>query len=201
MKTYNLTKKKLITKLVIIILFSCSYCFADAGMPVIFGVELTFLFLIIPIILIETFFLKISLKINFKKIIFPTIIANLVSTLLGYPLAWSLLLLLQFNVLNKIKIPDTTSFVNIIIYGITNPGWIYANGKVADIAIPTAYLINIIISFLVSVYFEYLIIKSLLEKYGFKFENKIIKRLSLEANAISYGFLIICFIIFAIFIK
>lgn len=68
---------------------------ANAGVPMIFLVMPVFGLSIIPIILIEAIFLSKKLELSASSAAKTTTIANLVSTIVGIPLTWLLLVLIQ----------------------------------------------------------------------------------------------------------
>ncbi|MCG7985312.1 MAG: hypothetical protein JAY90_21520 [Candidatus Thiodiazotropha lotti] len=68
---------------------------ANAGVPMIFLVMPALALSIIPIIAIEAMYLSKKLRLPFSTSLGTTTISNLVSTVIGVPLTWLLLLLIQ----------------------------------------------------------------------------------------------------------
>jgi len=69
---------------------------ADAGIPMIALTLPLMLILLIPVILIEAFLCKRWLRLTNWEAMKSNTVANLVSTIVGVPLAWAIMLGLQF---------------------------------------------------------------------------------------------------------
>jgi hypothetical protein len=69
--------------------------FADAGVPMLFVVMPVFGFSLVPIVLIEALYLQKSLALTFGHAIRGSLLANAVSTLVGIPLTWIGLVVLE----------------------------------------------------------------------------------------------------------
>jgi hypothetical protein len=68
----------------------------NVGLPMIFPSLVLMAVALVPVVLVETFSIKKILRTNFKKVLVPVLIANLVSTFMGIPVTWFLLTLLEF---------------------------------------------------------------------------------------------------------
>lgn len=66
------------------------------GLPMIFPSLVLMAVGLVPIILVEAFSIKRLLRTNFNKMLVPVLIANLVTTFIGIPVTWFLLILLEF---------------------------------------------------------------------------------------------------------
>lgn len=90
---------------------------ADVGLPMVFVEWPLLLLALAPVILIESMVYRRQLGITYWKALYPAGIANLVSTLVGYPLAWILrlagLFVLVYPLADVVK-PSGTSM---------NPAW------------------------------------------------------------------------------
>jgi hypothetical protein len=106
-----------------IFLFLPSQASANIGLPMIFVSYPIMLVALIPIIVFEGYLSAKLLKLRFKKSLVPSSLANCVSTILGFPLAWLLLLWFQVSATGGGCGPgfDTTfdSVITIIVGAIT----------------------------------------------------------------------------------
>lgn len=78
-----------------ILLLVAQACFANAGVPMIVLIMPAFGFVIIPIILIESFIFKKKCDVNWKTTFKSVTISNIVSTIVGIPVTWCGLVLVQ----------------------------------------------------------------------------------------------------------
>lgn len=69
---------------------------ADVGVPMIFLGFPFMLLAFIPVCLLEILIFARKMHVPSKNLIKPVVLANLVSTIVGYPLSWALLLGLEF---------------------------------------------------------------------------------------------------------
>ncbi len=86
-----------ITKLFIIgsLLIIPQAAFADAGLPMIAMIMPAFALAIIPIVVIESIYISKKLQLPGKAVGKTVTISNLVSTVIGIPLTWFLLVVIQ----------------------------------------------------------------------------------------------------------
>ena len=162
---------------------------ADAGVPMIFLSFPIMLFALIPIIFIEAGILKKILGTTFKKSITSSSVANIVTTIIGFPLSWGLLLGLELLNIG-IRGSCGLGFSNIgtsIITAIVESAWICPWENYLYWLVPVAFIINLIVAFFVSVLFEYLILKKMFKEIG----KRNVKRSVWIANLVSYSFLVI----------
>ena len=75
-----------------------SFAYANAGIPMLALVWPAQWLALFPIILLECEICRRALQISFRQLIKPVGIANLISTLVGIPLAWIAMLALEFAV-------------------------------------------------------------------------------------------------------
>ena len=159
---------------------------ANAGVPVIFISFPLVLAGLIPVILIEIFFYWRVLKIEFRPLVSSTSLANLLSTLVGYPLAWGLLLGLEILTTGGSCGPGFDNALNGTLTAILEAAWLCDHATQLFWLIPVAFLLNLIIAYFISVFAEYLLIKRVT---GFS-DKKQLKRAVWQANLISYVFLL-----------
>jgi hypothetical protein len=68
---------------------------ADIGVPMIFVTMPMMVIALIPIILIESFILARKIRASVKSVLWATSAANIISTFIGIPITWALLVLIQ----------------------------------------------------------------------------------------------------------
>ena len=73
---------------------------ADAGVPMLFVTWPAMLLALIPIVLIEAWILKPRLRLGTRKSLWLASLANLASTIVGIPVAWVLLVMLEMAATN-----------------------------------------------------------------------------------------------------
>lgn len=87
-------KKKTLAFLAIL---APSTAYANAGVPMLFLAMPVFLISLLPIIAIEAIYLSKSLKLSLVQSLKTASISNVVSTILGIPITWFLLVLVQMT--------------------------------------------------------------------------------------------------------
>jgi hypothetical protein len=169
------------------------YANADAGIPMLPFAYPVILIFLIPVIAIEAAYLRAKLKTNWRVTLGATAKANVVTLLLGYPLMWALFLGMEFLFWFGI---DATGVDNHLHWA---PGHLVSEmavvaasaawmGPVQDRwAIPFAYVILLIPSFIVSGFVE----SQLIERLGWLRTDLRCGRAVWQANALSYVFLAI----------
>lgn len=159
-------------------------------LPLAYPVVLLFL---IPVIGIEAFYLRATLKTGWRATLFATAKANAVTMLLGYPLAWLMYFALEmvlWGVLSITRIGDRLqgapghAIAKMIIVA-TSAAWMGPVGE--RWAIPFAFVILLIPSFLLSGFLE----SRLLERPGWLPCASPRTKAVWQANALSYVFLAI----------
>ena len=169
--------------------------YANAGVPMIYISYPLMAYSLIPIIIIESvIFVKLT-KISFKKSIISNSVSNIISTLGGFPLAWFLLYYLEGVTTDFRCGPGFDTIQNSIITIIVEAAWLCPWEKNLKWLVPTAFIICLIIAFIISIFLEYLINKRIIKGL----EKKIIRKATLYANLFSYGLLIIISIVYLIF--
>jgi hypothetical protein len=172
-----------------------SFARADVGLPMII-VEWPFVILALgPVILVEAAVYRKRLGIPYGKALYPAGIANLVSTFIGYPLAWILRLIGQLVVvlllslaMQVLGVPETAlggKVVDSLLMVGTGSAWMGPGAEDALWMLPAALLVGLVPAYFVSVYSEAWVLRRMM-----KGEDKTaIRALSYRANLASYAFL------------
>jgi len=188
----NLLKKPFSKPLIcglLFILFLPETAFADAGVPMIFLSYPVMAVALIPIILIESLIIFRVTKVTYKKAIYSSGIANAVSTLAGFPLSWAFLFFLEMITTGFRCGPGFDTVQNTIITVIVEAAWLCPWENNLYWLVPTAFIINLIIAFFVSV-----LIEKFITGLYFKKDNlnkKVIRKAVIISNTVSYALLII----------
>jgi hypothetical protein len=133
---------------------------ADAGIPMI---ALTFplmLMLLIPVIVIEGLLCKKWLGLTNWEAMKSNAVSNLVSTLVGIPLAWAIMLGLQFGAIASVEkshFLDSNSPLAIVVALLLNSAWIPPAEGSNVWWIPAAILVLLVPFFFASYGIEYLV--------------------------------------------
>jgi hypothetical protein len=160
---------------------------ANAGVPMIFLTFPAMLLALLPIILIESLIIQKSLNIAYKKAIIPNGVANAVSTIAGFPLAWRLLLGLELLTTGGSCGPGFETVSNSIITAILESAWLCPWENQLYWLIPVAFINCLIVAFFISIFIEYFIMKKMLKDH----KKDVIKKVTYKANIISYALLVI----------
>ena len=157
---------------------------ANAGVPMIFAVMPALGLSIIPIILIEALFLRKRLNIKTSSAVKTTSVSNLVSTVVGVPLTWLLLVLIQMLAGGGGAFGLDTLQGKILSVTLQS-AWLIPYESDLYWMIPAAGLFLLIPFFFVSWWFEYLVSKKMLENLA----PKSVKVEVRNANIITYALL------------
>lgn len=173
--------------------FTPSLCHADIGVPMIFVTLPMMVVALIPIIALESLF-SLSLRhLPFKKILKCFIIANLVSTFLGIPVAWFVLFILQILTGGGWAYGLSSPVFKLLAVTWQAPWLIpYRN---MHWMIPAALIVLQVPFFFVSWWIEYFVVKIMLPDVD---KNVVWKTLR-NVNILSYGGLVLFIVILMIF--
>lgn len=156
---------------------------ANAGIPMIIIVEPLLWLTFIPIVLIESvIYVKTIQGLSFKKIIIPTVLANVFSTIIGIPVTWLGLFGIEavlsggseFNVIEPFK-----SILNVTV----NAPWMLPDPTLLEAII--AMIVLFIPFFFISVWSERFILAKMLKKI----DKETIYKSAFKAHIGSYAFL------------
>ncbi len=174
---------------------ACIYpeiCKADVGLPMIYLGFPFMLVVLVPVILIECLTYKTALNISLKSTLLPVGTANLISTIVGYPLAWTILLALELLTTHGSALGVATSFQKFLSVTLQS-AWLFPYEKELYWMVPVAGLVGLIPTFFISVYLEAAVVRRFWRTSLYEF-----KKLSWKANLNSYALL--AFIILSILI-
>ena len=130
--------------------------FADTGIPML-AVVWPFMWLaFLPVVVIESLVALKSLGLRFRRALMVTAAANTVSTLVGIPVAWLVLLGIEWMPY-FVGIPDDTRWQTAIAVA-TQWAWISPFGNLG-ITIPIAAVVLCVPFYFVSVWIEYLVVR------------------------------------------
>jgi len=187
----------LLLSLALFVLFpSCA--FADVGVPLIAVTFPSMILALIPIVILESLVLARVLGYRFPRMIVPTLIANLASTLIGIPFAWLVQLIIGLCIHGFVNVPST-SFWGKVFSVTVEAAWLTPYEDKLYWMIPTACIFSMIPAFFLSVLIEYGVIIKLYDETTFlTTERDELKRGVTSANVASYGLLFLASIIWLI---
>ena len=157
---------------------------ANAGVPMIFLVMPALGLSIIPIIIIEAIFLSKKLELAVASAFKVTTISNLVSTLVGIPLTWLLLVLIQMLAGGGGAFGLDTTLGKVLSVSL-QAAWLIPYESDLHWMIPAAGLILLVPFFFASWWSEYFVSKKILKEHSAQ-SVKIAVR---NANIITYTLL------------
>ncbi|MGD2118508.1 MAG: hypothetical protein PVG66_09125 [Chromatiales bacterium] len=164
-------------------IFLCvpSVASANAGVPMIFLAMPVLGFSIIPIIIIEAIFLSKKLELASPSAFKTTTISNLVSTIVGIPLTWLLLVLIQMLAGGGGAYGLDTTLGKVLSVTL-QAGWLIPYESDLHWMIPVAGLVLLVPFFFASWWSEYFVTKKMLKDHSAQ-RVKIAVR---NANIITY---------------
>lgn len=139
---------------------------------------------LLPVILIEAYSLYAAAEITFWRALTIETVANLISTLIGIPVAWFLLFVLQILTGGGTAYGINTFFKQFLAVTWQSP-WLIPYERHLRWMIPVARMVLLIPFFFASWLCEYLVIKYLFAETGSLELSRIIR----NANLLSYGLL------------
>ncbi len=157
---------------------------ANAGLPMIILIMPVLAYSIIPIILVEAFYLAWRLKLSAKQAAITVTASNLVSSLVGIPLTWGLLVGFQL-ISGGGSAYGLDSVLGRVLAVTWQAPWLIPYESAMHWMIPLAGLFLLIPFFFVSWWSEYLITKAMLKSGQAAAINRSVR----NANLISYALL------------
>lgn len=164
-----------------------SQAFANAGLPMIMLTFPAMLIGLLPVIFVESLIFKRSLKIPLKMVLVPNSVANATSTLVGLPLSWGVLFVLELLTTGGSCGPGFETVSSSIITAILESAWLCPWEDQMFWLIPVAFVNGLLAAFLISLFIEYLIMRKMLTGY----DNHLVKKLTYKSNIISYSLLVV----------
>ena len=159
---YNLRSFRLCSLTLGLILFIPAFAHADAGIPMIVLTFPSMVGALIPVALIEAFVYAKTLKIEYKRALRPSFFANLLSTLIGIPLAWVLLFCVEilFMLISSLgAVTRQVGTLQKILETVLGAAWLGPYEGDLWWMIPTAAAVGLIPAYFVSVYIEFKVTK------------------------------------------
>lgn len=157
---------------------------ADAGVPMIFLAFPLTLMVLIPVIVVESVVGRRVLRLPWSRIFKVFGAVNLVSMLVGIPLTWFVLAMVQAGTGGGGAMDETSPIRRILAVTWQAP-WLLPDERNLYWKIPAAILFLLIPFFLVSWFVEYVLAKVWLKGT----EKTLVNRAVLRANLASYGML------------
>ena len=162
---------------------------ADAGLPMIGLWWPAMLILLAPVIVIEGLLCKKWLGLTTRQAIESNAVSNLASTIVGVPLAWAIMVGLEIGTYSS-PIQHWNSPVATAVLFILQAAWL--GPIVGDNAwmIPAATLVILVPFFFASYFVEYLVIRSMVDKFESRGPRLAACRVRVavrNANLVTYG--------------
>jgi hypothetical protein len=175
------SKKVILTVLALVV---PGVAYANAGVPMLFLAMPAFLMSLVPIIAIETIYISKGLELSFGQSLKTVSISNVASTLIGIPLTWLLLVLVQV-VTGGGGAYGINSAMGKVLAVTWQAPWLIPYEEDLNWMIPVAGLVLLVPFFFASWWSEYFVSKKL---------NKTLPSLSIKdkvrnANLITYSLL------------
>jgi len=177
-----------------------SLCSANAGIPVIFISYLPMLVALVAVIPAEAFILWMKLRgesgnqsNNLRCCLKSSAIANLVTTVVGFPLAWLFLLIVEILAFAIVGSMGDYRYIlssNMPLSQVVSliGAWLGGGGDLSQIyfAVTVGWTINLIVAFFLSVWME----SKIVTRFFKNVDKAKIKKAVLIANLVSYFLLI-----------
>lgn len=168
------------------LLLSPSLVHADAGLPMLILAMPIFALSIIPIVIIEAIYMHHYLSLPARVAGQASLMSNLISTLVGIPMTWILLAILQ-SWTGGDRAYGLDSTLGKIIAVTWQAPWLIPYEENFDWIIPIAGIVLLIPFYFASWYSEYLT----LEKILHRIPSAKLKVCSRNANLITYGLMLL----------
>ncbi|MGF1716695.1 hypothetical protein L4D08_17660 [Photobacterium chitinilyticum] len=158
---HNFKNRKIVVAL-LLLLFPCSVL-ANAGVPMLFLAMPVFVISLLPIIAIETLYLSKSMALNIARAAKTVSISNLVSTVVGIPLTWVILVVLQM-VTGGSSAYGTDTVLGKILAVTWQAPWLIPYEQELGWMVPTAGVVLLVPFFFASWWAEYFVLKKILKE-------------------------------------
>ena len=160
------------------------YSYANAGLPMIFITFPYMLLAFIPIFLIEGVVYKKRLNMSYGSSFSVSFLANLLSTLIGFPLAW--LLSLVVEILLSLSQQGATGTVSKVLLTVLGPAWLAPPIETADQwYVSLSAFFGLIPAYFISVWMELFVARRCFDEVDIKEVKKAVR----AANLLTYGIL------------
>lgn len=177
------------------------YLLADAGVPMIFITWPGMVLLLLPIIAAEWAFIIQRTSVHKRRVLWATAAANALSTIVGIPLTWGVLVLCEMGFFATLvhipKLGDSSwnSPLEQIVGTILSAPWIAPVESSGSWAVPLAALVLLIPFYFVSVWVEQKVMEHILpvtaslDPQPSEVNERVLRNAVRGANLMSYGFL------------
>lgn len=173
---------------------------ADAGVPMILLTFPAMLAMLIPVILVEATLLRKWLGLQVWTAIKSSAAANVVSTLIGVPVAWGVTLLFEFFAFGAImRIPAISraadkwnSPLAHVVVTVLAPAWLGPDERNLYWMVPLATIVLLVPTFFLSVWIEAFVVDRMVsvpEGDSSNLTSSRIRATVRNANLVSYGLL------------
>lgn len=173
---------------------------ANAGLPMLALAWPGMFMALLPVIVIEAWYLHSRLKVPFGRSTKITTSSNLISTIIGIPLAWIVMLLIEMVgvLLISQQVPSSGSLYQstfgAAIMTIVGAAWLAPDEKNIHWTLPLAFIVLMIPFFFASWWIENKSVKRQMKEID-PGEIKIVTR---NQNLLSYGLLVLLLLIWLI---
>jgi|EPASupsiteSAE347_1022098.scaffolds.fasta_scaffold43824_1 hypothetical protein len=162
------------------------YSYANAGLPMIFITFPYMLLAFIPIFLIEGVVYEKRLNMSYGSSFSVSFLANLLSTLIGFPLAWLLSLVVEILLALSLSQQGPTGTVSKILLTVLGPAWLAPPIETADQwYVSIAAFFGLIPAYFISVWMELFVARRCFDEVDIKEVKKAVR----AANLLTYGIL------------
>ena len=168
--------------------------FADAGVPMIFLTMPAMAVLLVPVIAIEAFLCRKWLGLSTWQAIKSNTVSNLASTIVGMPIAWTGMLVIEFGVFglasNFKAVENWNSPLAKVISIVLSSAWLGPPGRNDAWVIPLATLVLLIPFFFASYWIEYLTVRWMVgipDEQPPKLSYPRVRKAVRNANLVTYG--------------
>ncbi len=169
---------------------------ADAGVPMLALLWPASWMAFIPVVIIEAWIAKRILGLMWKPALFRTGLANAASTLIGIPLTWGALLLIELGISGGGKAFGIGTLPKKLFAVIVQAPWLIPYEENLDWMVPAAAIVLLVPFFFASVF---------IERWAFdrkrQLEKPLVRLWSWKANLVTYGImelLLLCTLIYGI---
>lgn len=140
--------------------------FADMGLPIIVLTWPAMVILLVPVILIEGFLCKRWLGLKTWQAIKTNAVSNLVSTIIGIPVAWAVMLAIEFGTMGLVgesnALQNWHSPIANVIFFLFSSAWLNPDLGESAWVIPAATLVLLIPFFFASYWIEYRVVRRMI---------------------------------------
>jgi hypothetical protein len=155
---------------------------ANAGLPMIYLVWPGMGLMLLPVVVLETFILRRALGTSLKRTLLIVVTANLISTALGIPLTWGVLVLLQLLTLGGSTGVDIDTLVGKLLAVTWQAPWLMPYDGHGHWMAPAAALTLLVPFFFASWFIEYFVSRRMVREVN----RNLLKKMVRNANLASY---------------